>query len=173
MSRLPFQKKTVLATSRPIIPLHTLANTPNHPFCILFLPQSTLSTSKSPSHTPFFGHQIAPPAHLPIPLLQLLFDLTGKVAQCSAPRRKERPCGATEKLGGVWGGAPPRKLSLQASKLPNFRRRSRCARRSRRYRSARKRATDGPPSNQLISRALRWSGRVFVKIRPTARRRCR
>ena len=76
MSRLPFQKKTVFVMSRLIVPLHILANTPNHPFCILFLPQSTLSTSKSPFHTPFFGHLIAPPAHLPIPLLQLLFDLT-------------------------------------------------------------------------------------------------
>ena len=33
---------------------------------------------------------------------------------------QERPCGATDEVG-EWGGAPPRKPNLQASKLPNFR----------------------------------------------------
>ena len=120
--------------SRLIVPLHILANTPNHPFCILFLPQSTLSTSKSPFHTPFFGHLIAPPAHLPIPLLQLLFDLTNlNRPQCNCAlvgpkqrkRKDRRALGKAKQKEGRGPsscppeGAPPRGRRGPKAKTPS------------------------------------------------------
>ena len=156
MSRLPFQKKTVLATSRPIIPLHTLANTPNHPFCILFLP-----TSKSPSHTPFFGHLIAPPAHLPIPLLQLLFDLTTENRACrrvvlNLPRLRSAPAGRWAEL---W------------EEVECFRKTRRARRTTKKHEGrggalSPQRTERVDPEGQTFhgyQRALRQSARVFVE----------